>query len=112
MSVRMADGHQVLHHHQISSSPVELALGLVYLVVVYARVAATHVPLVVELPQLVPVRAPPLAFPVVRLVLEPDRDAVLRKAPKVLLEPVVELPELPAREEGVEEKAVCYARPS
>ena len=34
------------------------------------------------------------------LILEPDRDAVIRKAPQVLLEPVVELPSPLALEES------------
>src|SRR5215212_5655132 len=38
------------------------------------------------------VRSPPLSLCVVALILEPDRDAVTREAPEVLLQAVVELP--------------------
>jgi len=44
-------------------------------------------------------RTPPLPLCVVALVLEPDRDAIIREAPEVLLEPVVELPSPLAPEE-------------
>src|SRR5215211_8356761 len=64
------------------------ALRLLYLVVVDRGVAAAHQAVLVELPQLVTVATPPLSILVVGFVLEPDRDAVFRKAPEVLLEPV------------------------
>src|SRR5215212_6412690 len=89
----------------------DAALGLVYLVVVDGGIAAAHQTVFVELPQLVAVAAPPLSINVPALVLEPDRDAVLRKTPEVLLQPIVPLPGplasqkvpdgLPAREELV-----------
>src|SRR5918997_1874606 len=80
--------------------PAELALGFVDLVIVYARVAAAHVPLVVELPVLVAGAAPPLAVLVVRLVLEAHRDAVVLVAPQLLHQPVVELALPLAPQEG------------
>src|SRR5215212_2107701 len=70
----------------------DAALGLVYLVVVDGGIAAAHQTVFVELPQLVAVAAPPLSMNVPALVLEPDRDAVLRKTPEVLLQPIVPLP--------------------
>ena len=59
--------------------------------VVDARLAAAHVALVVELPQLVAVRAPPPTVDVAALVLEPDGDAVALERPQVLAQRVVEL---------------------
>jgi len=59
--------------------------------VVDARLAAAHVPLVVELPLLVPVAAPPLAGGVAGLVLEAHGDAVAGERPQVLAQRVVEL---------------------
>ena len=38
------------------------------------------------------VRSPPLSLCVVALILEPDRDTIIREAPEVLLKAVVELP--------------------
>ena len=53
-------------------------------VVVDARVPAAHQPVLVELPVLVSVAAPPLPVDVVRLVLEAHRDAVVGEAPELL----------------------------
>src|SRR3712207_987582 len=83
---------QYLLRCHVSPAPAELALRLVYLVVVDRGIAPAHKAVLIELPQLVPVRAPPLALRVVRLILEPDRDSVLCEAPKVLFQPVVQLP--------------------
>src|SRR5215203_258753 len=74
-----------------SPAPAKLALRLFYLVVVDGGVPPPHQAALIELPQLVPMTSPPLPVRVVALVLEPDRDAVLREAPQVLLETVVEL---------------------
>src|SRR5436190_16226361 len=52
-------------------------LGLLDLEVVNARLASSHESLLVELPQLVAVAAPPLAFTVVAFVLEAHGDAIL-----------------------------------
>ena len=76
---------------QISSAPAELALGLVDLVVVDRGVPLLHQAVLVELPRLIPVTSPSSPLGVVALVLEADRDAVLREAPEVLLQPVVQL---------------------
>src|SRR5215210_4100050 len=73
-------------NHLLEDAP----LGLVYFVVVDRGITAPHEPVLVELPQLVAVRSPPLPLCIVTLVLEPYRDAVLREAPEVLLQPVVE----------------------
>src|SRR5215218_11034171 len=75
-------------NHSLKDPP----LGLVYFVVVDRGITAPHQAALVELPQFIPMRSPPLSLCVVALVLEPDRDAVAREAPQVLLEPVVELP--------------------
>src|SRR5215210_6683057 len=80
--------------------PPVASLGFVDLVVVYARVAAPHVPVFVELPVLIAVTAPPLTVLVVRLVLETHRDAVALVAPQLLDQPVVELPSPLAFQEG------------
>src|SRR5215218_4553058 len=48
----------------------------------------------------VEVTSPPLSIRIVRLVLEPDSDAVLGEAPEVLFQPVVELASPLAPEEG------------
>jgi hypothetical protein len=93
---RLASGQAWLR----SSGPAELALRFVYLVIVDRGIAAAHQAVLVELPQLITVRSPPLPLSVVALILEPDRDAVIRKAPQVLLEPVVELPSPLALEES------------
>src|SRR5215212_4107101 len=89
--------------------PAVTALGFLYLVVVYAGIAAPHEAVLVELPVLVAVAAPPLPVLVVRLVLEAHRDAVAREAPQLLHEPVVKLPvplaaqEVPYRLTSLEE---------
>src|SRR3954454_12664397 len=57
--------------------------------VVDARLAPAHVALVVELPLLVAVAAPPLARGVAALVLEAHRDAVGRERPQVLAQRVL-----------------------
>src|SRR5918912_544704 len=69
----------------------DAAIGLVYLVVVDRGVATAHQTVLVELPQFDAMRTPPLSIHIPALVLEPDRDAVPRKAPEVLLQPVVQL---------------------
>src|SRR5580704_19335734 len=89
----------------------DLPLGLLDRDIVDSRLPAAHQAVLVELPQLVAVAAPPMAIRVVRLVLEPDRDPVLAERPQVLAQGVVELAvpvggeELddrgPAGEEGV-----------
>src|SRR5215217_6851104 len=61
------------------------ALGLVYPVVVDRGVAPLHQAVLVELPQFITVTSPPLPLCIVALVLEPDRNAVSREAPEVLL---------------------------
>src|SRR6266545_2105583 len=67
-------------------------LARVDAVVVDARVAAAHEPgLLVELPVLVAVAAPPLARGVVGLVLEAHGDAAALVAPQLLAQAVVEL---------------------
>src|SRR5215217_637589 len=57
--------------------------------VVDARLATAHVALVVELPLLVAVAAPPLARRVARLVLEAHRDPIGGERPEVLAQRVV-----------------------
>src|SRR5690242_19723553 len=64
-------------------------LGLLDRDVVDAGLPATHQAMLVELPQLVAVAAPPPALRVVGLVLEPDRDPVLMERPQVLAQGVV-----------------------
>src|SRR3954463_11493147 len=59
--------------------------------VVDARLAAAHVALVVELPLLVAVAAPPLARGVAALVLEAHGDAIAGERPQVLAQRVVAL---------------------
>src|SRR5581483_11528612 len=81
------------------ASLVDAPLVLLDAVVVDARVAPAHVAALVELPVLVAVAPPPAAVAVSRLVLEPDRDAVVGEAPQLLLQPVVELPGPLAAEE-------------
>src|SRR5215204_1720353 len=70
-------------NHSLKDPP----LGLVYFVVVDRGITAPHQAALVELPQFIPMRSPPLSLCIVALVLEPDRDAVAREAPEVLLEP-------------------------
>src|SRR5215204_4995755 len=70
----------------------DASLGLVDSVVVDGGVAPAHEAVSIELPQLIPMTSPPTPLRVVALVLEPDRDAVPREAPEVLLQAVVELP--------------------
>src|ERR1700750_685583 len=67
--------------------------------VVDARLPAAHVALVVELPLLVAVAAPPLARGVARLVLEAHGDAISGIRPEVLAQRIVELALPLAREE-------------
>src|SRR3954447_3132173 len=69
----------------------DAAIGLVYLVVVDRGVATAHQTALVELPQFDAMRTPPLSIHIPALVFEPDRDAVFRKAPEVLLQPAVQL---------------------
>src|SRR3954469_24198537 len=66
-------------------------LGLLDRDVVDARLAAAHVALVVELPLLVAVAAPPLPRRVATLVLEAHGDPVLRERPQVLAQRVLML---------------------
>src|SRR3954462_10593509 len=66
-------------------------LGLLDRDVVDARLAAAHVALVVELPLLVAVAAPPLPRRVATLVLEAHGDPVAAERPQVLAQRVVEL---------------------
>src|SRR5215204_3379089 len=75
-------------NHSLKDPP----LGLLYLVVVDRGITAPHQAALVELPQLIPMTSPPAPLRVVALVLEPDRDAVTREAPQVLLQPVIQLP--------------------
>src|SRR5215469_18318777 len=77
----------------------DTALGLLDRDVVDAGLATAHQAVLVELPQLVAVAAPPLALRVVGLVLEPDRDPVLPEGPQVLAQGVVELAVPLGREE-------------
>src|SRR3954451_5452845 len=67
--------------------------------VVDAGLAAAHVALLVELPLLVAVGAPPLAVGVERLVLEAHRDPVARERPQVLAQRVLALALPLARQE-------------
>src|SRR3954453_9171292 len=67
-------------------------LGLLDRNIVDARLAPAHVALVVELPLLVAVAAPPLARLVARLVLEAHGDPVARERPQVLAQRVLPLP--------------------
>src|SRR6266700_8186543 len=69
----------------------DAALGLLDRDVVDARLPAAHQAVLVELPQLIAVAAPPPAIRVMGLVLEPDRDPVLAERPQVLAQGVVEL---------------------
>src|SRR5438067_2366841 len=69
----------------------DAALGLLDRDVVDARLATAHQAVLVELPQLIAVAAPPMAIRVVGLVLEPDRDPVLAERPQVLAQGIVEL---------------------
>jgi membrane dipeptidase len=59
--------------------------------VIDAGLATAHQPVAVELPQLVPVAAPPLAGPVATLVLETHGDAVAAEGPEFIALHVVEL---------------------
>src|SRR5215203_2765730 len=70
----------------------DASLGLVDSVVVDGGVAPAHEAVSIELPQLIPMTSPPAPLRVVALVLEPDRDAVPREAPEVLLKTVVQFP--------------------
>src|SRR5206468_2600792 len=79
--------------------PADPALALRNRHVVDARLPAPHVAIVVELPLLVAVGAPPAAALVVPLVLEADRDPVSAEGPQLLPQGVVELLRpLPAEE--------------
>src|SRR5919112_67369 len=78
----------------------DASLGLVDSVVVDGGGAPAHEAVSIELPQLVPMISPPLSIRIVRLVLEPDGDAVLGEAPVILFQPVVELASPLAPEEG------------
>ena len=66
-------------------------LGLPDRDVVDTRLPAAHQAMLVELPLLVAVAAPPPALRVMGLVLEPDRDPVLAERPQVLAQGIVEL---------------------
>src|SRR5579859_7816597 len=59
--------------------------------VVDAGLPPAHQAVLVELPQLVAVAAPPLTLHVVGLVLEPDGDPVRPEGPQVLAQRVVQL---------------------
>src|SRR4051794_30808243 len=69
----------------------DAAIGLVDQDVVDACLAASHIPLIVELPLLVAVAAPPLPRLVPALVLKAHRDSIIRERPEVLSERVFEL---------------------
>src|SRR5690625_1970085 len=70
--------------------------------VVDAGLTAGHVASVVELPQLVAVRAPPLSLDVTGLVLEAHGDAIALEGPQVLAQAVVALPFPPAGQRSEE----------
>src|SRR5690348_11656982 len=56
-----------------------------------ARLAPSHEPVLIELPQLVAVAAPPLAVAVMALVLEAHRDPVVVKGPQALAQRILQL---------------------
>src|SRR5581483_6524009 len=72
--------------------PAELAIGLGDRVLVDAGDAAAHQSVGVEFPVLVAVSAEPGAAVVMELVGEAHGDAVAREGPKLLDQPVVQLP--------------------
>src|SRR4051812_30101906 len=69
----------------------DAAVALLDRDVVDAGLPASHVPLVVELPLLVAVAAPPLPRHVPALVLEAHRDPVAAERPQILAQRIVEL---------------------
>src|SRR5690242_7415495 len=75
----------------LRAGPEDAPLGLLDAHVVDRRLAAAHVALVVELPLLVAVAAPPLAGGVARLVLEAHGDAIAAERPQVLAQRVLAL---------------------
>src|SRR5581483_8916795 len=68
----------------LRTGPEDASVGLLDGQVVDARLAPSHEPVLVELPQLVAVAAPPLAVAVMALVLEAHRDPVVVKGPQAL----------------------------
>ena len=81
--------------------PLDAPLGLGDRDIVDRGLAPAHQAVLVELPVLVAVRAPPLPVGVVPLVLEAHRDVVGRERPQVLPQHVVELALPLAHEERV-----------
>src|SRR3954452_24450950 len=75
----------------LGPGPEDPPVALVDRDIVDARLAAAHVALGVELPQLVAVAAPPLTRFVTRLVLEAHGDAVLGERPQILAQRVLVL---------------------
>src|SRR4051794_13190461 len=80
--------------------PVEAPVVLGDRHVVDARLPASRQAVVVELPVLIAVGAPPAAVRVVPFVLEAYGDAVAGERPEILAQDVVELPLPLANEEG------------
>src|SRR5438270_7600390 len=71
--------------------PEDAPLRLVDGQVVDARLAPAHETVLIELPQLVAVAAPPLAVAVVALVLEAHGDAIDVERPQALAQRVLQL---------------------
>ena len=71
--------------------------------VVDASLPAAHQAVLVELPELVAIAAPPLPLSVMALVLEPDRDPVFPEGPQVLAQGIVELA-VPLADEEVDDR--------
>ncbi len=72
-----------------SAFPAELALGFRDPLVIDAGKAAGHVAVLVELPVLIAMTAPPLACLIMPFVFEADRNAIAGEGPECLLEPVI-----------------------
>ena len=72
--------------------PPKLPLRLLNPHIVDASLPPPHQPVLIELPKLVPKASPPLPAGIVALIHKPHRHPVLPEPPKLLAQPILELP--------------------
>lgn len=73
------------------SFPPELSFRILDWDVINARLAPSHQSVLRELPLFIPVGAIPGAGVVMPFILKPNRDSVVREAPELFLQPVIQL---------------------
>ncbi len=100
---------RIIGRSRKTGAPAKLPLGFGDRYIVNRSVPCPHQAAFVEFPILVAERAVPVAGDVVRLVGEADGDAVVRKRPELLNEPIVEFALPLARQECDDLGTAAYA---